>query len=320
MYLGIDLGGTKMLAGLVNADGRVLARDLQPTHASLGQDDVIRRMAASARGLVDQARSQGLDVRAVGVGAPGPVNSREGILHSPPHLPGWDRVPLASLLEEALGIPTHLENDANAAALGENLFGAGRGSRYMVFLTVSTGVGSGIIAHGRLYSGADGMAAEAGHMTVLAGGPLCFCGNRGCLEALASGWAMARDARELMAKGVDTRVTDLARGYPERVTARMVAQAAGEGDPEARRIIAGAMEYLGAGVAGLVNLLNPEIVVIGGSLAKMGEDLFGPVRRAVARRSFAAAAGRVSVVPAALGDDMGLLGSAAVAMQRSGDM
>ncbi|MBW1988895.1 MAG: ROK family protein [Deltaproteobacteria bacterium] len=316
-YLGIDLGGTKILSGLVDDDGTVLATELMETQSSRGKGNVLDRVTRSAEKLAEKARDMGRKVRAVGFGGPGPVDPKEGVLYSPPNLPGWDKVPLAKIMADRLGAPCFLENDANAAALGENLFGAGKGSRYMVYLTVSTGVGSGVISHGTLYSGANGFAAEAGHMTLLPDGPLCPCGNRGCLEALSSCTAIAREAKEILARPeAKTRIRELARNDPDKVTAKLVAQAAEQGDMEAKRIIAKAMEYLGMGVASLVNLLNPEMVVIGGSLANLGDAMFGPVRRAVDRRAFAVNASAVSIVPAALGDRVGILGAAALAMQR----
>lgn len=244
--------------------------------------------------------------------------SRQALL-APPNLPGWDRVPLRQLIEDSLGIPTTLENDANAAVLGEHRFGAGRGVAHMIYVTVSTGIGGGLILDGRLYHGATGMAGEIGHTTVLPYGPLCGCGNRGCLEALASGSAIARRARERVAHGVPTRIADLAGNDPELITAKLVAEAASEGDAEARGILAEAMNYLGIGMANLVNLLNPELIVIGGGLTHIGERLFGPVRRAIDQHAFPAQAQAVHVVRAGLGDDVGVLGAAAVAWCRLAD-
>jgi glucokinase len=256
-------------------------------------------------------------ITAVGVGSPGPVDAAEGLVVAPPNLPGWDRVPLRQTIEDALGIPTYLENDANAAALGENVFGAGRGTKEMIYMTVSTGVGGGFIFGGKLYGGASGAAAEVGHMTILPRGPHCGCGNRGCLEAVASGTAIAREGRELLLRDVPTLIAELAGGDPDLVSAKVVAQAAQQGDAEAEEIIYEAMSYLGVGVANLVNLLNPELIVIGGGLTNMGDALFGAVRRAVDRRTFPIAAQRVRIVPAELGDRVGVLGAAAVAMQRA---
>ncbi len=317
LFLGIDLGGTKIFTGLVNSSGEVVTQDYRKTKAKRGPEAVVQGLIASAGQVMQDAGVPAEQIRAVGVGSPGPVDAAEGLVVAPPNLPGWDRVPLRQTIEEALGIPTHLENDANAAALGENVFGAGRGSKEMIYMTVSTGVGGGFIFGGKLYGGASGAAAEVGHMTILPRGPHCGCGNRGCLEAVASGTAIAREGRELLLRNVPTLIAELAGGDPDLVSAKLVAQAAQQGDAEAEEIIYEAMSYLGVGVANLVNLLNPELIVIGGGLTNMGDALFGPVRRAVDRRTFPIAAQRVRIVPAELGDRVGVLGAAAVAMQRA---
>ncbi|HEY66676.1 MAG: ROK family protein [Chloroflexi bacterium] len=312
--IGIDLGGTKISTALIDSVGRIMARDYRETQAAEGQEAVIERMLDSARRVIAQAEVTQAQVAAVGIGAPGPLDIEAGVLVAPPNLPGWDRVPLKRIIEDALGITTFLENDANAAALGEHRFGAGRGRQHMIYVTVSTGIGGGLILDGKLYHGASGMAGEIGHMTIVPYGPLCGCGNRGCLEALASGTAIARQARERVARGVPTLMADLAAGDPERITAKLVAEAAHQGDAEAREILAEAMNYLGIGMANLVNLFNPELIVIGGGLTNIGELLFGPVRRAIDRRAFRAQAQTVQVVQAKLGKDVGVLGAAAVAL------
>jgi glucokinase len=188
----------------------------------------------------------------------------------------------------------------------------------MIYITVSTGIGGGFILNGELYRGADGAAAEVGHMTVLPRGPHCGCGNRGCLEAVASGTAIAREGREMVLRGVPSLIAELAGNDPDAVGAKLVAEAAHRGDVTAKEIIRESMSYLGVGVANLVNLLNPELVVVGGSLTKLGEGLFDPVRRAVNRRAFPIAAQRARIVPAELGDRVGVIGAAAVAIQALG--
>lgn len=314
LFIGIDLGGTKISTALVDISGRIIARDYRETLAARGQKVVLERMVDATRRVMDEASITPAQVTAVGVGSPGPIDSRAGVVTAPPNLPGWKDVPLKQLIEDMLGVTTFLENDANAAALAEYRFGAGRGVQNMIYVTVSTGIGGGLILNGQLYSGTIGTAGEVGHTTVLPQGPYCGCGNRGCLEALASGTAIAREGRELVRRGVPTLIAELAEGNPERVTAKLVAEAADKGDLEAQGILTEAMAYLGVGMANLVNLFNPELIVIGGGLTHLGEKLFGPVRRAIERRAFPAAARVVRVVPAQLGDDVGVLGAAAAAM------
>ncbi len=314
LYLGIDLGGTKIIAAVVDGNGRIIARDYRQTKAQHGTGAVVAQMTEAASNVITESGATASRISAVGVAAPGPIDAQSGVVTAPPNLPGWKDVPLRQLIHDRLGLPTALENDAGAAALAEHQFGAGRGTKHMIYVTASTGIGGGFILDGALYAGATGAAGEIGHMTILPHGPSCGCGNQGCLEALASGRAIAREAQDRVRQGADTLVRDLAGGDPERITAKLVAQAAEQGDVEATNILEEAMTYLGIGMANLVNLLNPELIVIGGGLTNMGDRLFRPVRSIIDQRAFAASAQAVRVVPAELGDDVGVLGAAAVAM------
>ncbi len=308
--LGVDLGGTKIGTGVVDQDGTVRCSDVQPTLADEGPEAVIDRIIAGAQRALDHAGLAHKDVCSIGIGAPGPLDIPQGLLLEPPNLPGWHNVPLRQIVQERLGVPTYLENDANAAAVGEYLYGAGRDTRDMVYVTVSTGIGGGLILDGHIYHGVSGGAGEIGHMTILPDGPRCGCGNRGCLEALASGTAIAREAHDLVARGVPTAV---AREADQEVTAKQVVDAMHEGDPYAQQIVAQAMFYLGIGVANLVNLFNPERIVIGGGLAALGDDLLGPVRRAIALRAFPSSSAQVTAVLALLGRNVGIVGAAGAA-------
>jgi glucokinase len=314
LFLGIDLGGTKIIAGLVEPSGRIVASEYRQTEAREGTTAVLDRLIDATTQLLTADGIDQHQVVAIGVAAPGPIDVVSGVVTAPPNLPGWHNVPLARLIQERISLPTYLENDANAAALAEFTFGAGRGTEHMIYVTASTGIGGGFVLNGQLYRGALGAAAEIGHMTILPHGPLCGCGNRGCLEALASGTAIAREARERVSRGVTTLIADLAGGDLTKITAKLVDQAAKQGDVEAQGILDEAMLYLGVGMANLVNLLNPQVIVIGGGLTKMGDRLFGPVRRTIDRRAFPVSASAVEIRPAELGGDVGLLGAAAVAM------
>jgi len=316
LVVGVDLGGTKIGAGLVDGEGHIIASDYRQTLAAEGPDAVIGRMLEAAGEVMARAGARRPDVAAVGIGSPGPLDIETGVVLTSPNLPGWDCVPLRQRIEDGLGITTFLDNDANAAALGEHRFGAGRGVDHMIYVTVSTGIGGGLILDGALYHGVAGMAGEVGHQTIAPDGPRCGCGNRGCVEALASGTAIAHEARASVARGAPTLIAELAEGSPERITAKLVAEAAGQGDEEAHRILTEAMESLGIGIANLVNLFNPQLIIIGGGLANIGPLLFEPVRRAIDRRAFPAPARAVRVVPAELNDDVGVLGAAAVALAR----
>ncbi len=316
LVIGIDLGGTKISTALVNRSGEIIARDHRKTEAIEGQQAVITRILDAAREVMARSGVTRSQVAAVGIAAPGPLEIETGTTMSPPNLPGWNCVPLRQIVEDGLGIRAFLEKDTNAAALGEFHFGAGRGTRHMIYVTASTGIGSGLILNGKLYYGADGMAGEIGHTTILPDGPLCGCGNRGCLESLASGTAIAHLARERVTRGIATGITDLVENDLDRITAELVAKAAAQGDVEAREILVKAMNYLGIGVANLVNLFNPQLIVIGGGLTHIGEELFELVRNAIVRHAFPRPAQTARVTRAKLGEHVGILGTAAVAQTR----
>jgi glucokinase len=312
-FLGVDLGGTKILTALVDERGRVMQRARIATPAG-GPAPVVDGITETVHDVMRQA---GIDLRAVrglGVGAPGPMNPDAGVVFEPPNLPGWHDVPLGDMLTRRLGVPAHIENDANAAALGERWAGAGAGIDDLIYITVSTGVGAGLILRGRLYHGVSGTAGEVGHMVIDPSGPPCPCGRRGCLEAISSGPSIAREARAAVLAG---RQTSLAGMDSEAIDAKTIADAARDGDAVAREIYARAAGALGAGVTNLVNLLNPAMVVIGGGVAEAGELIFAPVRRIVKQEAFERPAAAVQIVPAALGTDAGVVGAAAVARERS---
>ncbi len=203
--LAIDIGGTKLAAGIVDTEGRILARGEVPTLAAEGLEPVLGRIAGLGRDLLSRPEVADVSVHRVGVGCAGPVDLKAGIVFNPPNLPGWTRVPLMDRLRHELDLPVVLENDANAAALGEFRYGAGRGARSIVYMTVSTGIGGGIILDGKIWHGLKDAAGEIGHMTVCPDGPVCGCGNRGCLEAMSSGTSIARRAREMLAAGRQIR-------------------------------------------------------------------------------------------------------------------
>ena len=269
----IDLGGTKILSLVVDMLGEVHGVDERPTEAHRGPDAVLRRMVESLNAALREA-GRGLTLEAVGVAAPGPIDFEQGIVVEAPNLPGWSNVPVAELVADMTGCPTVLENDANAAAWGEFTLGAGRGSRHLVYLTVSTGIGGGLVLDGRLYHGANGGAGEIGHIPLVDDGPPCGCGAHGHLEALASGTAIARRAGEVLARGGAPLLAGLAAGKPP--SARLVAQAAAQGDADARAIMEEAGYYLGRGLTAVVNIFNPDHIVLGGGVMKSGDMVLRP--------------------------------------------
>lgn len=315
LILGLDIGGTKLAVGLVTPAGAQVAQSRVPTLAHEGPEPVIGRLIGLCRQVVEQAGVDWSRVVAAGVGCGGPLDPIAGVIKSPPNLPGWDEVPLVRILEQAMAIPVYLDNDANAAALGEHRFGAGRGVANLVYLTISTGIGGGIIINNRLYQGENGNAGEIGHMSVEYRGRLCNCGARRYLEAYASGTSIAARAREAVLAGEISILQSLA-GSPEQITGEIVEAALRAGDPVATRIWGETMEILGAGVANVIQIFNPRRVVLGGGITNMGDLLFEPVRRFALERSMGPLADVVEIVPAQLGGQVGVLGAAAVAMDR----
>lgn len=313
--MSIDVGGTKLLAALVSFDGHVLARHVEPTAASDRCDTVVSQIERASRALMGKSVSgEVVQVAALSMAVAGAINVERGVVTTSPNLPQWKDVPLRDMVQERLKLKTFMINDASAAALGEYTHGAGRGTRDMVFLTVSTGIGGGIIIGGELYQGACGGAGEMGHMVLIVGGPRCGCGNFGCLEALASGTAIAREAVDRIALGTSTSITKCA-GEGNPVTAESVAKAAEQGDPLASEIISRAANYLGMGLVNVVNIFNPEVVVIGGGVARMGERLLGPARLVVCDKAFKLGSDAVRIVQGALGADAGAVGAAMYARQ-----
>jgi glucokinase len=248
------------------------------------------------------------------VAAPGPIDYASGVVTDPPNLPGWHNVPLAEILQRELDARCLLENDANAAAVAEHRWGAGRGSRHMLFLTLSSGIGGGIIIDNALYRGASGSAGEVGHMTIDRRGPICSCGRRGCLEAHASGPAIARSAAQAATRTPGSRLARIAAEDPP-LTAMKVHQAADEGDRASRRVIARAGHYLGVGIGSLVNIFNPQVIVLGGSLTKMGELYLGPMRRTAREECFPRPFEDVRIVVGAFVDEAPAIGAAVLAAE-----
>lgn len=296
--VGVDIGGTKVACVLADAEGNILARQWQPTRSAEGWQTVVQQLFEMTEKVLEGVHLQ--KVRGIGISCGGPLDSQQGIVYSPPNLPGWDAVPIKRLFEERFGLSTRLENDANATALAEHRFGAGRGTRNMVFMTWGTGIGGGLILDGRLYRGTNDLAGEIGHTTVLLDGPLCGCGKRGCLEALASGPSIARRARELANESPESLVWQ--RVTPEEVTAQHVVEAALEGDTFARFVLAEAATYMGIGIANVAQILNPERVVLGTIAVKAGDLVLEPLRRAFAVHAWERVQEVLQVVPAELGD------------------
>jgi glucokinase len=318
--VGMDLGGTKILAAVVDSDGRITAEAKLKTQAREGPDAVIQRMAEGARLA---ARKAGVDwdkVRGMGVGAPGPLDPEAGVVHRTPNLTGWQDIPLGPRLSELLGVPVYLENDVNLGTLGEHALGAGQGTRDMVGIFVGTGVGGGLVLDGRLRCGFRHAAGEIGHMVMMPDGPVCGCGKRGCLEALASRTAIERDIRIGLSVGRESIIPELVGKKTLRLTSGVLAKALHSNDPLVTEVMRRAQWYLGLMTGSIVNLIDPEMVVFGGGIVEaLGDDFLVPIRT-TARQHFIqqAEADRVRIVAAQLGDYAGVLGAAVLVRQQIG--
>ena len=315
MILGIDLGGTKILTAVTDAQGNILSRDHSVTPAAKGPEAVIQSILESTGRALKQAGIAASDLAAIGVGAPGLSNPETGIVFTSPHLRGWKDVPLRDIIEQELGRKVFLINDANAAAIGELHFGGGRGARNFVYITISTGIGGGIIIDGKIYTGAIGTAGELGHMVIDDDGPSCSCGNRGCWETLASGTAIAREARRRIKEGASSSILGYADGDLEKVEAEIIHKAAQDNDELAKELVARTSYYIGVGLANLINIFNPEIIVIGGGLSNIGDMLLEPAFREAERRAFKQSYQAVRFARAELGRNSGVIGAAAFALE-----
>jgi glucokinase len=307
--LSIDIGGTKMLGALITPDGAILRKVNVLTQAAEGPDAVIGRLTL----LIDGFLGNSSGAAALSLAVAGPIDLKKGIITESPNLPGWQDVPLRSIIRDKYDLPVFLLNDAQSAALGENCFGAGIEVENLIFLTVSTGIGGGIIINNRLYTGASGSAGEIGHMVIDPGGPLCNCGNRGHYEAMASGTALAREAVKRLKEGAQSVLQESTGGSYGEITAKTVAEAAFSGDAFALDVISQTARYLGIGLANLVNIFNPELIIIGGGLSNLGTMLLEPAVEEIQARSFHLPASVVRVVTARLGADAGILGAAVFA-------
>jgi glucokinase len=321
--LGIDIGGTNLVVGSVAADGSAVhAVASEPTHAEAGSSDVVDRLVTLAERAIAQTRREvpGAEIVGVGVGAPGPLDTKSGIVLLTPNL-GWVNLPLRRIIHDRVGLPAVLDNDANCAVLGEWWVGAARGSRHAIGLTIGTGIGGGIILDGKLYHGASDVAGEIGHTTIDTEGRRCKCGNYGCLEAYASGPNIAMRAREALEAGAVSILPSQVGGDLKRITAQTVYEAAAAGDELALEVVNDTAKFLAVGVANLLNVFNPEVVVVCGGVTLAGDHLFLPLRREVSRRAFKPAVAACRIVPGELSGTAGVYGAAKVfldAEQRPG--
>jgi glucokinase len=317
-YIGVDIGGTNLRAARFAGENHTPeAKAKIPTLAVKGYNTIMQRLEHVVREVAPADITQ---VAGIGMTVPGPLNPYTGTVLTTPNMPGWDNLLLKKIMEEKLGRPVFLGNDANLAALGEWKFGAGQGHKDVLYLTISTGIGGGAVCGGRLLLGAQGLATEVGHMLAVPDGPLCGCGQRGHLEAVASGTAIGRlaQARLRAGDGADSKIWELVSGEVGAVTGAVVGEAALAGDDFAIHQITEAGRFIGRTLASLVHILNPSIIILGGGVSLLGDVLLTPVRDALKRHVMSESYWKdCPVVTAALGDDAGLVGAGALAMEET---
>ncbi len=311
VVIGVDLGGTNLRTAILSHDGEIIDRHKEATHAAEGWKKVVERLVENIRRQLERAIQKGFAVAAVGVGAPGVIQTDKGIVVKSPNFPDWNNLPLKNHLEKALDIPVFLENDANAAALGEQWRGAGQGIGSMILLTLGTGVGGGIILDNKIWHGADGMAGEIGHMTIIPDGRPCTCGNIGCLEMYASARGIVQSYCEAL--GISACQ---ASATEKPITSEQIYEAAGAGNEIALHVMKDMGRMLGIGIASLINIFNPERIVVGGGVKDAWPLFIDATRDEIIKRAFEVPAKRTEIVPSRLGDDAGMVGAAAVALER----
>lgn len=309
--IGIDLGGTKISTALANFDGEIIENVVVPTKAEEGEIPVLNRIIRTIEDVLDKSNTTINEVESIGIGSPGPLNAVTGVIITTPNLP-FKNYNLVKPLKERFDIPVYLDNDANVAAIGEFMFGAGKGKKNIVYFTVSTGVGGGAVLNGNIYRGNTCNALEIGHTTVAPNGPRCNCGNIGCLEAVSSGTAIGKRGKDAVSTNVETSLKQY-----ENITSYEVFKEAEKGDEVAKDIVDEALNYLGIGVANAVAIFDPEMVVIGGGVTQVGDILFNKVRQVVNKRCFKNMAEACEVVPAGLGSNAGVVGAVALAILES---
>lgn len=319
--VGVDLGGTNIVSLLMSQAGKILARDTRRSLGKESKERTISQMVASVREILregERLKVFSKSILGVGIGSPGPVNTKKGVIHYAPNLPHWTNVPLVQILKDELNLPIFLENDANAAALGEWWLGAGKGIDNLVLLTLGTGIGGGIIIEGKVLHGAWDTAAEIGHMIIHEGGLTCGCGKRGCFEAYASATGVVKRTLAAIEKGEKTLLINLVENRLEDITCELIFKTAEKGDSLAKWIVEETARYLGIGIASIVNIINPQMIILSGGMTAAGDLLFKPVRKYAQENASAAAIKGVKIVPAALGGNAGAVGAAATVLKKKG--
>ena len=314
LVVGVDIGGTKVAAGLVNRNGEIKKQIRTPMAANGDASEGLAAVISAIDLLLDHDADARNLIRGIGICAPGPLDPATGIVINPPNVPCWRNFPLAYEVEKVYRVPVKVENDANAAALAEAYWGAGRGYRHIFYAGIGTGIGTGIVFAGRIYNGRTGAAAEGGHMSIDYHGPLCGCGKPGCIEVLAAGPAIARRARAKLTsgKGSHSSILDLAKGNIDAVTSEMVGQAYAAGDQLAKQTLQETVQLLSLWLSNIVDLLEPDVIIIGGGVAAMLNPFFGEISTWLSEYCINSRCQEIPLLKAHYGADAGIAGGAAL--------
>lgn len=312
LVVGIDIGGTKLATVVSDSSCKIINKVRRPTQADNGPEYAIQLLFDMVYQTIEDVSLELASIKAIGVSCGGPLDTKTGVVYSPPNLPGWDAFPLKDRLEKEFKIPTIIENDANASALAEYRFGGGKGYDVVLYMTMSTGIGGGIVVNGKILHGTNDSAGEVGHQILLPNGPQCGCGKRGCLEALCSGPAIARRAKQAIQSVSNSVILALADGELDAVKSEHVIEAARRDDTLAKKIIDETAYYMGWGIANLVNVLNPDIVLLGTIAIAAGDLLLNPIRETVSAMAMTRSAEVVKIMPAQLGESLGDLAAIAL--------
>ncbi len=311
--IGIDIGGTTFTVAAVDVDGCIITSQEQETRAADDPQILLDRIISTAREVLVAANWTSNDIAAVGMGIPGLHDPKKGIVLTSPNLK-WHNIPVSGKIGQALSTQVKIDGDVRVAAIGERYFGAAGGCDNFIFITLGTGIGSGIFIDGRLYRGPAGYAGEVGHQTIMEHGPLCGCGNYGCVEALAGNGAIVQRAQQALQSEAAPLLLHEVAGDVGKITPLALYKAAVAGGELSRRVLADTGRYVGTAMANLVNVLNPEKIIVGGGVARAGEFILGPLRETVKHRAMGPGAVMVEVIPATLGSSAGVIGAAAMAM------
>jgi len=306
--IGFDLGGTYMKAAIISTEGEMLYNTEAKTLGYEAKENVITRIEDTMADCMNKAKELGYEVKSIGIGCPGQIDSDKGLVRHSPNLKDWNDVPIGEIISKNFGVPVAIDNDVRTAARGEHKFGAGRGYKDILCVTIGTGIGGGIILNNEIMRGSTQTMGELGHITLKEDGPLCGCGNYGCLEALASGTAIVRDANELMERKPSTKLKKCV-DEGQDLNVLLIATLANEGDEDCLNIMTQAGKWIGIGLAGIINIINPEIIIIGGGVSLAGDLIFNPIKEEIVKRTLKIPRELVKIVPTELGYNSGIIGA-----------